>query len=275
MLILVPMRHLFFFLLSTLVLTACSSNQAPKVRLDRVWIHTSLQSRDLDLENERKYGGTTEYLFDNGNFIDLQPDGSFASYLTAFTSGKWTKEAGALVLTDPAGRKLELKIEELNEKELIVRNLRNNRIYRFDGYPNDFASPAENPFSAVNQQWRLHPDHNESDAEITTRLKDHFRFWECFYEWKSANGIKNIEASNITSVLELYGNGFKVRYWSDQYPDWKNNFYDTTDCWRAYEKVHYFVASGKVKFPKTKNYDEGFVQVFRKMQEGMGGESKE
>lgn len=74
----------------------------------------------------------------------------------------------------------------------------------------------------------------------------------------------------------MYANGFKVRYWSDQYPDWKNNFYDTTDCWKAYEKVHYFVAGGGVKFPKTKNYDEGFVQVFQKMQKGMrGGMNKE
>lgn len=137
------MRPFFLFLFLLFFLSACKEES--KVRLDRVWIHTSRQSRDLDLENERSYGGSTEYLLDNGNFIDLQPGGGFTSYLTGFNSGHWSKEAGALVLTDGRGRKLEMKIEELTEAALVVRNLASNRIYRFDGYPNDFDTPSDNP----------------------------------------------------------------------------------------------------------------------------------
>ena len=268
------MRHLFFFAL-LLLLAGCnnSTRQAPstaKEELNRVWIFDDTQSMEIDVENKRKSGGTTQYGFDTGNFIDLQSDGTFTSCFNGFMAGRWTRTEDWLTLNESRGRRLELVIRELASGRLICLNRTTGNVYRFNGYPNEFSSPQANPFSAYNNRWRLRPARRETEAEITARLQNHFHFWESFFTWAQANGLKGLTLGDVPSVLDMHGNGFQVRVWDEQLPEWRKSFYDTTDCWRAYEKVHYFVAGGKVKWPREKkNRYEAFAEVFRQMQAGM------
>ena len=112
-------------------------------------------------------------------------------------------------------------------------------------------------------------NHKESDRELTSRLKNHFRWWEKYFSWGLNNKIKVLDIRSTPSVLKLYANGFELNYYEYQFPEWRNIFYDTANCWRAYEMVYYLMYNKDISWLKTENRFESFVSAFKQLQQWM------
>jgi hypothetical protein len=246
---------------------SCRTNEKPS--LEKVWFYNDNLSQEEQVTNVHKYGSTPEYGFTAASFLNLRPNGKFTSYFSAFDYGEWKLQDSTLLLTTHNKGKLFLEIKALNEGQMLCINKSNQKIYPFNGFKNEVSSDAESPFSIVNNVWRVKPNHKESDAELRSRLKNHFRWWEKYFSWAMNNKMEVVDIRSTASVLDLYGNGFELKYYDYQLPEWKNIFYDTANCWRAYEIVYYLMYKKNVDWPKTENRFESFVSAFRQLQTWM------
>ena len=264
--------RLCYLLIFSVILFSCKSEE--EASFEKVWFYDDDLSAEKQMENISKYGGGSEYSFSAASFLNLQPEGKFTSYFTAFDYGSWKLQDSTLVLTSHNKGKLLLEVKMLNPRQMICMNKSNEKVYRFNGFKNEFPSDGESPFSLANNLWRVKAGYKESDAELASRLKNHFRWWEKYFSWGLNNKLQVIDVRSTPSVLDMYANGFELKYYDYQFPEWKNIFYDTSNCWRAYEMVYYQMYKKDIDWPKTKNRFEGFVSAFKQLQQWMEADPK-
>jgi hypothetical protein len=264
--------RIYYLLLLTILLLSCKAEEEPS--FEKVWFYDDDISKDKQMENISKYGGGSEYSFSAASFLNLQTEGKFTSYFTAFDYGTWKQKDSTLVLTNHNKGKLLLEVKRLNPKQMICMNKSNGRVYRFNGFKNEFSSEPENPFSINNNLWRVKAGHKESDAELASRLKNHFKWWEKYFSWGLNSKLKVMDIRSTPSVLDMYANGFELKYYDYQFAEWKNIFYDTANSWRAYEMVYYLMYKKNISWPKTENRFESFVSAFKQLQQWMDADPK-
>lgn len=258
----------FYLLIFSLILFSCKSGE--DVSFEKVWFYDDDLSAEKQKENISKYEGGNEYFFSAASFLNLQPEGKFTSYFTAFDYGTWKlRDDSTLLLTSHNKGRLTLEVKLLDAKHMICLNKSNQKVYRFNGFKNEFTADAESPFAIANNLWRVKASHKESDAELSSRLKNHFRWWEKYFSWGLNNKLKVLDIRSTPSVLDMYANGFELKYYDYQFPEWKNIFYDTANSWRAYEMVYYLMYKKDIDWAKTKNRFEGFVSAFQQLQQWM------
>ena len=257
----------YFLLLLPVVFFSCKTKD--KTSFEKVWFYNDELTDQEQMENLRKYGGATEYRFSAASFLNLQPNGKFTSYLSAFDYGDWKLQDSTLQLTTHNKGKLLLEVKHLTPKQMVCINKGSHKVFRFNGFENSISPEPESPFAITNNLWRAKPSHKESDAELTSRLKNHFRWWEKYFSWSLNSKIKVLDIRSTPSVLELYGNGFELKYYDYQFPEWKNIFYDTANCWRAYEMVYYLMYRKNIKWLKTENRFESYISAFQQLQQWM------
>src|SRR4051812_38189914 len=136
------MRGKFLFLLLVIFFQSCSGGGSALVR---TWIYNDELERQDEIDNMLVYGGTKDDNLTGSNFIDLQENGTFTSYLAQFDSGKWHFRDSTLILVDYHKKLLELEIKKVNGRELICMDRGKRKIYRFTGYKNNFLSDSINP----------------------------------------------------------------------------------------------------------------------------------
>ncbi|HEU4634249.1 MAG TPA: hypothetical protein VFS22_09705 [Flavisolibacter sp.] len=246
-------------------LISCSTKQN---RLVRVWLYNEEPTEEQIAENDT-YGRSAGSALTAANFIDLQPDSTYSSYLSSFEHGKWYFKHNNLILVNQKKQLFELVVNKVSEKEMICTDKMKGIVYRFNGEPNHFETPAENPFSPQNNQWRVKAKHKESEAALRARLKNHFSFWENYFAWGLKNKIQYLDVRSTPSLLKMYGNGFELEYYDNLFPEWKNSFYDTADCRMAYENLYYKMYEKNIQWPDTKNRFERFVSAFDQLQNWM------
>lgn len=262
----------YYLLFFSVIFFSCKSNEESS--FEKVWFFDDDISKEKQVENISRYGGSTEYTFSAASFMNLQPDGKFTSYFSAFDYGNWKLQDSSLILTTHSKGKLVLEVKMLDSKQMVCLNKSNRKVYRFNGFKNEFASEAESPFSINNNLWRVKANHKESDAELASRLKNHFRWWEKYFSWGLNNKLKVLDIRSTPSVLDMYANGFELKYYDYQLPEWKTIFYDTANCWRTYEMVYYLMYKKDIDWPKTENRFESFVSAFKQLQQWMDADPK-
>ena len=260
-----------FIFCFSLFIFSCTQQKDP---LLKVWFYNDHIGKDDQIKNYYKYHSVMEYGFNSASFINLQPDGTFTSYLSGFDYGKWMCGDSTLIMINHDNGKLELGVKRLANDKMVCINKRNNKVYEFNGFPNKFDTSINNPFSKENNYWRIKAKHKESDLEIADRLKNHFSFWEKYFAWGLHSEISTLNIGTTPSLLEMYGNGFKLHYYDNEPLDWKNIFYDSADSWKAYEKLYYIMAEKDIKWPDSKNRFVGFVSAFQQLQQWMEDSKK-
>ena len=174
-----------------------------------------------------------------------------------------------LILVNRKKDILELQVNKLDDNELVCTNKMKRTVYRFKGLPNSFSSKAENPFSLANNLWRIKPVKRETDVQLRKRMKNHFTYWKHYFAMGLKNEIEVLDIGSTPSLFKLYGNGIQLEYYDNLFPEWKNCFYDSTDCRMAYENVYYKMYQKKIKWPDTENRFERFVAAFSQLEQWM------
>lgn len=254
--------YLFSFYCLLLIFCSCTKKKNP---FAKAWFYNS------DVIRERyngiyRYQGVASY-HNSSDFLDLRPDSTYTCSLDSFDYGRWYYKDSTFLLVSHIRGMHELIAHLLNDHQMICTDRMNNELYSFDGYNNDFPNASENPFSIQNNLWRKKSDHKESEKEITEKLKNHFRYWEKFFAWGLNTDIGGIDYTTTPGPFNMYGNGFALEYFNNEVPQWKQSFYDTSTCYRAYEKLYYLMVKKDIQWPKTKNRSERFVSAFHQLQD--------
>jgi len=203
------------------------------------------------------------------NFIDLQKDGNYTSYVSGFDYGTWKNEENEIQLINQKGDKKVLRIISFKNGELTLdlSGILNNRTpHIFTGVSNSTTKEADNPYSKENNKWRITPSAPETSEQIKDRLVNYFRFWEKYFEWALANELKSLGVRGKNSPLKIYGNGFALIPYNELSDEWKKNFYDEADCKKAWDKLNTMMDTKNVVWPKTDNRFKFFIAGFQQLQ---------
>ncbi|MBV4356326.1 hypothetical protein [Pinibacter aurantiacus] len=225
-------------------------------RLAKIWFFT-----------HHTGGDETTMKLEPTSFLNLQPNGTYTSYLIGFDDGQWTATGSEIILKSNHHTTNKLAIGSLMANELVINYNGSNTNYNFEGCDDTFKTDNDNPFSAVNNLWRIKPTHAESDKQISARLKNHLHFWEKYFEWALDTKKHSIDVRSTPSVIKIYGNGLSLKHYEDQPEAWKNCFYDSTDCVKAMVQMQNFLRKTDIAWPHSDNPFKMFLSAFQQMNE--------
>lgn len=205
-------------------------------------------------------------------FINLQPNGSYTSFLYTFDYGTWKLENDEIILSNVKNEQQKLQVMVLDNKEMMlgITDLRGNSFNcNFESASTIFTNDDENPFSKKNNLWRIPASKKETDEEITQRLLNHFLYWAKYFEWGIKTEQATLDVRSTASPLKLYGNGFTLKPFENLPIAWKKCFYDEEDCIKANVKLEAFIKSNDIAWPRTDNKYKMFLSAFQQMQQKM------
>jgi hypothetical protein len=231
------------------------SCQSEKDRVSKIWFYTySTGSTD-----------PRDTLLTPASFLDLRNNGTYTMDFNGFDAGKWELAGSQLVLTNDKNEVTRLAVRYASGKEL--RLYVHEAVFKFEGYPNQSMTDAEDPFSRQNNRWRLHARAKESDQQLTARLANHFGFWEAYFTWALDQHINYIDVRSTPTLIKIYGNGFGLKPMEQLPGTWKAYFYDEEDCRRANDKVKVLFDNNSIAWPHTENKFEMFISAFQQLRQ--------
>ncbi|MCB9055525.1 MAG: hypothetical protein H6549_06630 [Chitinophagales bacterium] len=253
-----PVLHIIFAAALLLSLTGCFQN---KRNISQTWFfsYTTQTGKGFKITSEL----TPE------NFIDLRSDGSFTSYLDTVEYGRWKEEKGSInfKLQNGNSKKIQVKNLAIDEIVLDLTPDETNRYYHvFSPIPNETLSELDNPFATESQIWRIKPHHSENEKELKDRLRNHFSFWEKYFNWALINNMETLDIHSEQSPLKLYSNGFELIPFEKLSEKWKNCFANDEECLQAWNILKDLISSRNISWPKTDNRFKAFLSVFQQMQ---------
>jgi hypothetical protein len=137
--------------------------------------------------------------------------------------------------------------------------LAKGKIAYFEKQPRPPDRPSKDPFSRDNNQWRIPATHKENIDEIRRRLRNHYQFWETYFQWGSDNNISGIDVTDIPSPMKVYGNGFGLKRYDSLSTQWRSYFFDTEDCRNADTLIKGVFKRNRIKWPDTDDQSKLFV----------------
>jgi hypothetical protein len=200
------------------------------------------------------------------NFLYLQKDGSYTSDLGVFDHGKWSRKNSDLVLTSDDHHTITMPIRGASLSVLTLDRGK-NLVAHFEGQPFPFKDGLDDPFSMESNQWRIPAKHKETEAEIRSRLYNHCRFWETYFNWGLDNDIETLDVRNIPTPIKIYGNGFGLKKFDELPATWRSYFYDSSDCRVADQMIKDVFRRHDIDWPKTENRFKIFSAAFKQLQQ--------
>lgn len=249
-----------FLFLSCIVYSSCRRADS----LAKVW----MVERGEAVEGYRPPGAEIDYALPADAYLNLKEDGTYAANWKRPEEGRWQVREGRLLLINRQKRVTEFPILRQTRDSLVLADKAKQYVYALTGFPNP-AAGAEDPFSVNNNRWRIAARHRENDKELQARLKNHFCFWQQYFAWGKKTGIATLNVRSTPSLLKLYGNGFELEYFEYLPSGWRQLFYDTVDCRRAYEMVYYKMYEQNITWPKTEDRFELLASAFAQAQRWM------
>ncbi|MDP4261756.1 MAG: hypothetical protein Q8941_04435 [Bacteroidota bacterium] len=200
------------------------------------------------------------------SFMDLQPDKTYTFDLGGFDYGHWEKKDSLLVLRSTKGFTVSFPIKHFFGNELSLQ-IGTGAILNFEGRPGRFSSPADNPFSLENNQWRVPATKKESEKELKTRLRNHCKFYEIYFRWALETGLSSIDVRSTPSLLKMYGNGFALKKFEELPALWRSYFYDEEDCRNASAIIKNIFDHKDIAWANTDNRFKMFISAFQQLQQ--------
>ena len=241
----------FFTLLLVIALGGCLFRSNP---LTHLWFYTYGAGPGDDV-------GLTP-----ANFLELRSDGSYTRDFGQYEYGTWAGKEMRLFLTDQHHKTYLYSIKSITpeEMQLVVAK---DRTGHFDGFPLPSARPAEDPFSTVNNQWRIPATHKESDAEIRERLLNHCQFWEAYFNWALDKKLDVVDVRSTPTAIKIYGNGFGSISMEELSPRWKSLFFDQEDCRKANEMIKDIFEHRNIAWAHTDSKYKMFIGAFQQLEQ--------
>jgi hypothetical protein len=224
-----------------LLLFSCSNNNRQQQLLAATWFVTEHAG-----EKEEAGRVTTDIgkLYE-GSFFNLLKNNTATIFLQShFYSGRWyLEEEGELLVIEPPGQPaLRLQIKNLTdnplrlETEIVSTISQSTRlVLSLAGEPHIDTSDASDPFSLVNNQWRIKATHKETDIELLNRISNHTDAIEAFIKRAAKEKWNVADLRYFSSPFRFYEDGILLKALPKLPKGWNAVFYDSLDADRAYD----------------------------------------
>lgn len=256
--------------LYTLVFTACILATGCGKKSNAVWFYTYSEygpANDYISEPNRLLTG---YNLNPSNFLSIQTDGSYTmDFGKGFEYGKWQLYDSVLMLTNSARKRTFLTVQ-LTGKEMMIKVplvAERSSIWHFERSSLPMKTNTDNPFSLQNNLWRLKATHKEDDSAIVARLRNHFAYWEKYFNWGLVSRKDYLDVRSLAGPIKIYGNGFALVDYDKWPTEWSSLFYDDEDSRKAYNKLNYFFDHEHIAWANTDNKYKMFISAFQQMQQ--------
>lgn len=200
------------------------------------------------------------------NFLELRTDGSYTRDFGRYEYGTWSRKDMQLFLTDQQHKTYVYAIKNLTPEEMQLVVAKDRTGY-FEGFPLPSAKPDEDPFSIVNNQWRIPAKHKESDAQIRNRLLNHCRFWDAYFTWALDKKLDAVDVRSTPTAIKIYGNGFGLIAMEELSPRWKSLFFDEEDCQKANDMIKDIFEHRNIAWAHTDSKYKMFIGAFQQLEQ--------
>lgn len=248
------MKKYFFCSIAALIL-ALPGCKPLKSDLTGLWVYSYNVSTHI--ADEVKIAATS--------FIYLKADGKYTRDFGYFEYGRWQQQDSLLTLTGTQNR-INCIIKEHDRKELQL-SINGGATIAFEKLPGKFDDEALNPFSVVNNQWRIPANKKETDQQLKARLKNHCRFYEIYFKWALDNKLQTLDVRNTPSLIKIYGNGFELKPFTQLPEVWISYFYDEEDCRKANDIMEDIFKQKDIAWGNTDNRYKMFLSAFQQLQQ--------
>ena len=251
------MKKILTFILIALSFSQISCLLPPKEKkLDGLWFFTHSTE---PTQNENEDANPARFLY-------LHPDNSYTRDFRKFEHGRWKKNESGLLFTNNQKVTFSYPVKRFtgNELELVSAA---GTILNFERLPAKFSTPAENPFSVENNQWRIPATKKENDGELKTRLANHFRFHEAYFKWALDAKLSSIDVRSTPSPIKIYGNGFALKGFDELPAEWLTYFYEEEDCRKASNIIKEIFEKSDITWSQTDNRYKMFISAFQQLRQ--------
>jgi len=199
------------------------------------------------------------------SFVYLGADKKYTLDFGTFQFGTWRQKSDTLLLFPVSGKNGQwlMKYPKNNELEMqVVAGV----VSDFSGSAATFGTPADNPFSVQNNQWRIPATAKETSRAIRERLINHCAYWKAYFKWALDNSLADVDVRGTPTPLKIYGNGFELKPIDDLPEQWLHYFYDTADCRLANGMISDIFRHQNIAWPQTDNRYKMFVGAFEQLE---------
>ena len=246
-------KYFFYFIIIFLLcLTACIQF---KNNDEGIWFYTFSSK-----------GTSSEYNLTPASFLCLQPDKNYTLDFGNFEYGQWDRNGDTIILSNTSGDRKALLIQSKTGSNVIL-STEPGVSCDFEAQPYSFKEIAAQPFSLQNNKWRIKASRKESADEIRARLKNHCSFWKTYFTWAFDNNINNIDVRSTPTPIKIYGNGFALKPYDELPAEWKNYFFDSTDCKLASDVLENVFTHNDIAWGHTDNKYKMFIGAFEQLEQ--------
>lgn len=234
--------------------------------------------------------------FFRGNELILRKDNTFdIAVFKHYVHGIWKYDETnkRLTLTDDAGLlqpivwnvenfnnlALQIQIDANNLQKLIpsfqysttgYSYLLKNNVFTFFLSRNGdiYWQDKNDPYSKVNNLWRIKPNAPETDAQILERVNRHLKFCKLVIKDAMDKGYLSFNWFVTPLIINVHGAG--LRGYDDARQEWESNFYDSTQAEKGYKLLRQSVLNSHYKPDETKLNFENYVGVIDGLIENLG-----
>ncbi|PZF73962.1 hypothetical protein [Taibaiella soli] len=214
-------------------------------------------------------------------YFNLRADGSYTGYLPDyFDYGHWKyrNESGILTLTSERpitlynkkwvfevsnyannlfnahitgfNNLLDQRIPNDANRERITFRMANDLVFQKEKVQYD---AQHDPYSLANSRWRLHPDHEESCAEIKERIINHLNHLALIFEgYKNHKDDDVIQADHSPNPFIMAVNGVQLQSYASISQSYNNTFFNRANEYEAYHLLENSFGFQPI-FPKDRN----------------------
>ncbi len=277
------------YMVALLWLMACQPPAEPakpaamplRDQLSKTWLLSDVKTLQPATSSTEAVRRWKERLLQAGILFHFFPDGQCAFIEgEIYHAGQWTldernNKIQCNYADQDSSATLLIKIRRLGSDSLAVDLVRNKQtlsaMLKTDHYKYD--QPEKCPWHMANNQWRIKPDHPETDAEIKARFINHLRHYCTVLEAMLDNNGHTVTVKNSPSCIQIYRSGIGMRNTDKIDAAWFATFHDRQDakkCLVMFRKM--LPNNGVLTGPKTRNWVSDDLTLLQRLMNRLQGE---
>lgn len=168
--------------------------------------------------------------------------------------GKWTLDEGnkTITITYDKGGKSQFKIVAIGAKQMMLMHQADQKKVEYKADGKVQQNLADDPFHAVNNQWRIKPAKSESDSAIKERTKQCVLFYSKFLADNANRGGNVISFVGFPTCFKWYRGGVSIKSAETLEEKWINCFYNRSQAMKGYALLDEIIGK-KYKWNKEEN----------------------
>jgi hypothetical protein len=174
-----------------------------------------------------------------------------------------------LVLTDESGytQPVLLQVDSIGSRLLVLGINRENICKLIPSYENGstgysyltknnrvtffllrdkqvYWHEKNDPYSKINNQWRIKPSGPETDEQILARVDNHLHFWRLIVQDAIDKNSDYISFHWFASPVIVASNGSALRKYENVKDEWGADFYDSVQAQKGYQLLQKCFSKG-------------------------------